>query len=147
MVYETFKFSATEKRLVWIKKKENNHKLFMRESDSSMTFYPGQLKNTHRHTHPSFTSAHRVHAHFYHPVGMCFSRSFEAKIFELHESSYEVLPSGSLELLRPSDNTSIPRIHQAENRPPLLMLYRKQKMNKKIVYVTRCDNEYSFYCS
>lgn len=56
----------------------------------------------------------RTHTHtFNHPERMCFSSSFEAEIFELHESSYEALPSRSTELLRPSDNNNdkIPRIH------------------------------------
>ena len=49
---------------------------------------------------------------------MCFSRSFEAEIFELHESSYEVLPRGSAELLRPSDNKfRIPRIQPGQKTP------------------------------
>lgn len=67
---------------------------------------------------------------FNHPVGMCFSSSFEAEIFELHESSYEVLPSGSTELLRPSDNNlKIPRIHQGQKHPLLFQMLNMEWIN------------------
>ena len=75
------------------------------------------LTHTHTHSHPSQVRTQYTPT-FNHPVGMCFSSSFEAEIFELHESSYEVLPRGSTELLRPSDNNSrIPRIQQGQKTP------------------------------
>lgn len=68
---------------------------------------------------------------FNHPVGMCFSRSFEAEIFELHESSYEVLPRGSSKLLRSSGNNSkIPRIHPFLFQ--IVMVHMKQKTVRQI---------------
>lgn len=73
---------------------------------------------------------------------MCFSRSFEAKIFELHESSYDVLPKGSTELLRPSDNDfNIPTIQRGQKTPTFVpdsnAAQETKKWSKKLmVYIT-----------
>lgn len=108
--------------------------------------YTEQLINTHTHTH-SHPSQVRIQytPTFNHPVGTCFSSSFEAEIFELHESSYEVLPRGSTELLSPSDNNSrIPRIQQGQKTPTFVpesnaaqeTEKKKKKPDKRTVYVT-----------
>lgn len=98
--------------------------------------YTDLLINIHTHTTPSLQVHTLYMPTFNHPVGMCFSRSFEAEIFELHESSYEVLPRRSSKLLRSSDNNSkIPRIHPFLFQ--IVMVHMKQKTVRQIdIYVT-----------
>lgn len=94
--------------------------------------------NTHGHTYTHITPTPPSQGctqntpTFNRPVGMCFSRSFEAEIFELHGFSYEVLPRGSAELQRPSDNSSqFPEFSAGQKHPLLfqiVMRHRKQKM-------------------